>query len=237
MVENHEKYLGFPTVIGRSKKAVFAYIKDRIWKKLQGWEEKLLSRAGKEVLLKSVIQAIPTYLMGVYKFPSGLIQEIHGMMARFWWGSNDKGKQVWRLATNEHSLVSRVFKAKYFPHSSIFEAALGPISSYSWQSLWSSKALVKEGMFWRVGNGNRINIWSDPWLIDDESRFATSARIDDGCNMVAELIDVNSCCWKLDALERTFNDRDKVVVLAMGLVSAFRRILSYGLGLKAVVTR
>lgn len=93
-VDDHVKYLGLPTIIGRSKKAVFSVVKDRIWKKVQGWKEKLLSRAGKEVLLKSVVQAIPSYVMGVYKFPVTLIQEIHSMMARFWWGSKDNKRKI-----------------------------------------------------------------------------------------------------------------------------------------------
>ena len=75
-VDKNQKYLGIPTVTGRSKKVVLCSILDRIWKKLRGWKEKLLSRAGKEVLLKVVVQAILTYLMGVYKFPMTIIQEI-----------------------------------------------------------------------------------------------------------------------------------------------------------------
>lgn len=87
-VDKQEKYLGLPTVIGRSKKVTFACIKERIWKKLQGWKEKLLSRPGKEILIKSVAQAIPTYMMSVFCLPSGLIDEVHSLLARFWWGSN-----------------------------------------------------------------------------------------------------------------------------------------------------
>ena len=33
------KYLGLPPIIGRSKRRAFNEIKDRIWKKLQGWKE------------------------------------------------------------------------------------------------------------------------------------------------------------------------------------------------------
>ena len=42
-IKEYEKYLGLPTVVGRQKKASFNYIKDRVWGKLQGWKEKLLS--------------------------------------------------------------------------------------------------------------------------------------------------------------------------------------------------
>ncbi|XP_021760591.1 uncharacterized protein LOC110725418 [Chenopodium quinoa] len=46
-VDRPGKYLGIPTVVGRLKKAIFGAILDRIWKKLQGWKEKLLSRGRK----------------------------------------------------------------------------------------------------------------------------------------------------------------------------------------------
>jgi hypothetical protein len=52
-----EKYLGLPVYMGRSKEKTFTYLKDRVWKRLQGWKEKLLSKAGKEVLIKAVVQA------------------------------------------------------------------------------------------------------------------------------------------------------------------------------------
>ena len=38
-----EKFLGLPSIVKKGKKASFNYIKERIWRKLQGWEGKLLS--------------------------------------------------------------------------------------------------------------------------------------------------------------------------------------------------
>lgn len=58
--------------------------------------EKLLSAAGKEVLLKSVIQSIPTYIMSCFVLPINLCSDIHQLMASFWWGSKaDERKIHW----------------------------------------------------------------------------------------------------------------------------------------------
>jgi hypothetical protein len=80
------KYLGLPSMIGRSKKAVFSFIKDRVWKKINSWSSKSLSKAGREVLIKSVLQSIPTYFMSLFTIPSSLCDEIEKMMNSFWWG-------------------------------------------------------------------------------------------------------------------------------------------------------
>lgn len=90
------KYLGLPEHIGRNKKEVFEYIIQRIKNKLDSWYSKLLSPAGKEVLLKAVITAIPTYTMSCFILPKTLLQEITKAMRHFWWPScKDKHKIPW----------------------------------------------------------------------------------------------------------------------------------------------
>ena len=85
-IKQYEKYLGLPSFVGRRKRASLAYIKDRIWSKLQGWKEKLLSQVGREVLLKAVVQAILAYSMSCFKLPVTLCHEIEIMIRKFWWG-------------------------------------------------------------------------------------------------------------------------------------------------------
>ena len=84
VVDRFELYLGLPTMVGREKYQTFSYLKDRVWKKLQGWKGMMLSRAGKEVLIKAVIQAIPTYTMGVFQLPVKLCEELNALCAKFW---------------------------------------------------------------------------------------------------------------------------------------------------------
>ena len=54
-IRQYEKYLGLPALVGRAKKQSFVYIRERVRRKLQGWKEKFLSQAGREVLIKVVI--------------------------------------------------------------------------------------------------------------------------------------------------------------------------------------
>ena len=54
VVESFDTYLGLPTLIGHAKYQTFSFLQDRVWKKLQGWKGTMLSRAGKEVLIKAV---------------------------------------------------------------------------------------------------------------------------------------------------------------------------------------
>ena len=83
-IKEYERYLGLPAVFGRNKKVSLNFIKDRVWGKLQGWKEKLLSQAGKEVLLKAVVQVIPTFAMSYFKLPVGLCQDFEMLIRKFW---------------------------------------------------------------------------------------------------------------------------------------------------------
>lgn len=74
------RYLGLPSLIGRSKKTVFNFIKDRVAKKIQGWSNKVISRGGKTVLIKKVAQTIPSYCMSCFKIPISLCQKIERLM-------------------------------------------------------------------------------------------------------------------------------------------------------------
>ena len=88
----HAKYLGLPSIIGRSKSLVFADIRQRMGKKLSGWKGKLLSIGGREILIKAVAQAVPTYTISYFLLPKGLYEDLESMMRNFWWGQ--KGQEV-----------------------------------------------------------------------------------------------------------------------------------------------
>ena len=83
----NEKYLGMPFDIGSSKNGAFKYLKDRLWSKVEGWIERTMSTAGKEVLVTSIAQAVPVFSMSCFKLPRGLCENINMLIRKFWWGA------------------------------------------------------------------------------------------------------------------------------------------------------
>ena len=222
-VEEHEKYLGLPTFVGGSKKRVFQGIRERILKKLKGWKEGFLSQAGREVLIKAVAQAIPTYAMQCFNLPVSLLNEIEKLCRNFFWGQqhNEKkvawvswekicrskkegglgmrnlvvfnkamlAKQAWRVLKFPHSLMAKVLKNKYFPHTSFMDVRVSPLASYTWKSILSARQLLERGVRKVVGNGAAIVLWSDPW-IPTLPNFRVLKRVqpEGGPRMVNEVI-------------------------------------------------
>ncbi|GJU89517.1 reverse transcriptase [Tanacetum coccineum] len=96
------KYLGLPSIIDRSKKVVFKSILDRIKRKLRGWKEETLSIARKELLIKSVTQAMPIQSDGAHgkECVYQNLKEVLGLFNR-----SLHAKQVWRLITSLTTLA------------------------------------------------------------------------------------------------------------------------------------
>ena len=61
---------------------------------MQGWKEKLLSQADKEIMTKVVVQSIPTYSMSVFRLPIGLLKDIEAMIQNFWWGCSENSRKI-----------------------------------------------------------------------------------------------------------------------------------------------
>ncbi|XP_075499773.1 uncharacterized protein LOC142538311 [Primulina tabacum] len=120
---------------------------------IQGWGNKFFSAGGKETLIKSVLQAIPTYAMSYFRIPKSICEEIERECANFWWGKEEgrrrlhwkkwrdlckpKCQGVWRIITKPGSLVARVLKAR---------------------------SLLEKGLCWKVGDGSKIPTFGEHWI-------------------------------------------------------------------------
>ncbi|KAK2382439.1 hypothetical protein QL285_069974 [Trifolium repens] len=237
------KYLGMPSMIGHNKKALFSYLKDRMWKKIQSWSGKHLSKAGREVLVKFVAQAIPSYCISSLILPESLGEELEKMINSFWWGSNKLlgrginwlrweklamrkeyegmgfrhlygfnlamlGKQGWKLLTNHDTILSRVFKAKYYPKEGFLDANLGHNPTYVWYSIHASQVIVRRGLRWRVGNGTNINVWRDTWLRNNQPYITTTMAEGKENMKVSNLSDHSTGTWNREVINQTFNPHD-----------------------------
>jgi hypothetical protein len=56
------------------------------------WSDSILAQSAREILIKSVAQAIPTYLMGVFKLPASVCDELTKLVRNYWWGT-EHGKR------------------------------------------------------------------------------------------------------------------------------------------------
>jgi hypothetical protein len=80
--------------VGRSKNGAFKYVTDRSRGKVAGWKGQGLSKAGKETLVKSVLQAIATFPMGCFQLSKGQCAELSSVASNFWWGDLDNQRKV-----------------------------------------------------------------------------------------------------------------------------------------------
>ncbi|KAF5470931.1 hypothetical protein F2P56_011417 [Juglans regia] len=178
-----EKYLGLPIMVGRACYDTFRRIKDRVWHKINNWKNQFLSPAGKKILLKEVIQYIPTYCMSVFRLPKswekmGFAKMVGGLGFRELESFNTAllAKQCWRLVTKPNSITTM------------------------------------EGLVWRVGNGLNIKVWEDKWLPSKPShRVQSPIKHLNAKAKVVELLG-NGGNWDIEVVKATFNEEEAEVI-------------------------
>ncbi|CAN0899577.1 hypothetical protein LINGRAHAP2_LOCUS20355 [Linum grandiflorum] len=119
------------------------------------------------------------------------------------------GNQGWKLLNDPTTLVSRVYKAKYFPIGGFLSAALGGSPSYIWRSIRSTQAMIKRGYRWRLGGGNSVRVYLDLWLRDEEHTTIQSSELVGMEDLrVSDLLIPGLCEWEEGLLEELFQNRD-----------------------------
>lgn len=88
----HSTYLGLPNLIGRNKSALLGFLRDKVTTRVRSWDGKFVSRSGKETLIKSVAQTMPTYSMNVFLIPLEIVKDIEICLTKFWWNTSQPNK-------------------------------------------------------------------------------------------------------------------------------------------------
>lgn len=66
---------------------MFKFLLDRVWKRINSWNDRFLSYAGKEVMLKVVVQVIPTFVMSYSQISLVICKKMRQYIMDAWWGS------------------------------------------------------------------------------------------------------------------------------------------------------
>ena len=72
---------------------VFGFVQDRLNSRVNGWTFKFFTRGGKEVIIKSVVTALPNNVMSCFRIPKTVMKKLVSVVAPFWWspGGNKRG--------------------------------------------------------------------------------------------------------------------------------------------------
>lgn len=112
------------------------------------------------------------------------------------------GKIGWHFVAEPQALVSRVYKAKYFPHSHFLDASLGNSPIYTWASIFEAKDLIRRGVRWKVGSGNQIRIWGSSWVCNNGDFFIHTPRIPGfGDSVVRDLMVPGPRVWNKELVD------------------------------------
>jgi hypothetical protein len=94
LLPSRDKYLGIPLFMNRSKKESFIDLKGKILARILRWKARFLSQVARTTLVKSMVNAIPTYLMSSFMLPRSLCASINSCIRKFWWGVSTRQKSL-----------------------------------------------------------------------------------------------------------------------------------------------
>lgn len=138
------KYLGLPENFGRKKRDIFASQIDRVRQRALSWSTRFLSGAGKLILLKAVLTAIPTYAMSCFKLPMSLCKQLQSILTRFWWDASPEAKKIcwvsWQTLTKPKNVGGLGFR-----EIAQFKDAL--LAKLSWRLLKDPSSLLARTLF------------------------------------------------------------------------------------------
>ena len=86
-------YLGIPESLKGSKIQVFGFVQERLNNRVNGWTFKFFTKGGKEVIIKSVVTALPNHVMSCFRIPKTVMKKLTSAVAQFWWspGGSTRG--------------------------------------------------------------------------------------------------------------------------------------------------
>ena len=171
------KYLGIPLGLRKLSKSDFQPLIDKVANRLPTWKAGLMNRAGRTVLIKSTLSAIPTHTAVALNLSSWAISCIDGIRRGFLWRGAQAAKgghcllawprvccpsDLGGLGIVDLQRFGYALRMKWLWHRRSENAR-------HWHALPDSKEQVVQAMFTasiyvEIGNGQRALFWTDRWI-------------------------------------------------------------------------
>ncbi|GJS96055.1 RNA-directed DNA polymerase, eukaryota, reverse transcriptase zinc-binding domain protein [Tanacetum coccineum] len=133
------RYLGTPLTSKRLRANKCKSLLDKVESRVSSWKNKCLTYAGRLMLVASVLETIHVKMMA----PKEELKWLGIMSA----------KSLWVKWINTEKLRGR----------SVWEVEVDTNDSWGWKNILSFRKDVRQFMFSKIGDGNRISVWYDNW--------------------------------------------------------------------------
>ena len=130
---NLGRYLGFPLLQQGRNNNAFNFVAGKIQAKLAGWKSRLLSRAGRLILIKTTAAPIADYYMQCHALPIKICNSINKKMRDFLWGSTEEKKKT------QHGELA-------YCHSAKRDRGVGAFPNKAPESSFVSKVVLALGL-------------------------------------------------------------------------------------------
>eukprot|EP00253_Pinus_taeda_P008568 PITA_08568 len=147
------RYLGAPLTLKPWQKNHWEKILANMERRCKHWTNRALNFAGRLVLTKAILQAIPQYMLLILPAPKGVLDQIRSIQRSFLWSGNSE-KKKWSLVA---------WKKLCRPKNKGGLNLDSPIGSPIWNHAQANRSIIQDHSFWEIRNGTQALFWEDAW--------------------------------------------------------------------------
>lgn len=82
--DENSHYLGLPNITGRKKSVMLGYLKEKVKDKFQSWNGKILTKGGKEILVRLSLKQSRIMPCQFFLLPLEMCKDMENIMCKFW---------------------------------------------------------------------------------------------------------------------------------------------------------
>eukprot|EP00253_Pinus_taeda_P011657 PITA_11657 len=167
------KYLGVLLTAKPMLKSIWEPLINKLQDKVSTWTIKYLNLAGKLVLTKAVLQAIPISMLSALPAPKGVLQQFRNIQRNFLW-DKEETERKWALVSWDKICKPKKHGGLGFDDQEILSKALGAKIWWhwvyhpetQWENIWKEKyanSWQNNDLIRMSGNIKGSYIWNKAW--------------------------------------------------------------------------